>query len=55
MDSQSHTLTIAARSSGNVSFPAVAPQAPGSYLVTADVSSSGMHFESWIEAMLEVE
>ena len=55
VDSQSHTLTIAARSSGNVSFPAVAPQAPGNYLVTADVSSSGMHFESWIEAMLEVE
>ena len=38
-----------------VEFEVRAPSKRGTYLVTADVQSTGMHFRDWVEALIVVE
>lgn len=49
------TLKLPSRGTGMVYFEVRAPTLPGTYLVTADIESDGMAFESWIEGMITVE
>ena len=48
-------LTLAARKSGKLRFVFRGPKKAGTYLMTADIDSPGMHFRDWVEAMIIVK
>ena len=53
--SKPQLLTLDSRADGAVKVQVRAPVKGGTYLVTADVDSQGMHFQDWLEALVRVE
>ena len=49
------SITLAPRASGSIEVRIKAPNKAGNTLVTADVSSNGMHFREWTEALVTIE
>ena len=43
------------RTKGVVKVKIQTPKAPGIYIITADIDSEGMHFQRWVETIIEVE
>ncbi|MCP4513244.1 MAG: hypothetical protein GY826_43365 [Fuerstiella sp.] len=48
-------VTIAGRQAGLIELAATAPDIPGDFLITADISSEGIEFREWCEAVVTVE
>lgn len=55
VDASVKPLTIPSRQTGVVRIQVKVPEQPGHYLVTADVRSTGMEFQDWVEALVTVE
>lgn len=47
-------VTLKSGGSGSVSFTFKVQSGVGSHLVTADIESDGMHFQSWVDALVTV-
>jgi glyoxylase-like metal-dependent hydrolase (beta-lactamase superfamily II) len=53
--SQPQSVTLDSRADGAVKIRVRVPKKAGTYVVTADVDSKGMHFRDWLEALVRVE
>ena len=55
VDAASKEVTLKARADGVVKFTIQTPKKPGTYVITADVDSKGMHFRRWLEGVITVK